>query len=265
MGNRYIGKGLILTLATALVLALTFTSALAAPPEGKGKPPKDDGGGKFKNTPLCVTFRDNPTDNIRSDGNPTYCNHDATGIGLVAFGGNDVSGPFAFTTEGTKDPMRSITLNFDGECEGACSFMDFVEPGDIDQFRMESFHGLRADGRMGLILQFELLRESNITRSINFDPDKKSWACSSEPGNGDPVWVTNPCEGGWTLESLSGDEACLTETSSAAGGGFDKPKQGLIELGRYHMPFQLTLQTFSGNFDTSGPIGLAECPPPPDP
>ncbi len=46
MENRTVGKGAILTLATALVLALASTSALAKPPEGKGKPPKDDGGGK---------------------------------------------------------------------------------------------------------------------------------------------------------------------------------------------------------------------------
>ena len=73
MGNRLTGGGVILTLATALILALTFTSALAKKPEGTGQD---------KGTRLCVAFDDLTVDRITSvdsvaDGmDHTYCDDD---------------------------------------------------------------------------------------------------------------------------------------------------------------------------------------------
>ena len=239
MGNRLTGGGVILTLATALILALTFTSALAKKPEGTGKD---------RGTRLCVTFRDSniPPDRVTSldsdvtgDRGGLYCDDDPD-VGLVTLSAGD---QFIFSTSGLKTLPRQIGLDF-SDCAENCDDRDFDDVVSTASFQfLSDSHTDLTDPRfltgalVGLRLHFTLSGESKITRTINFGPKNESWACPGD--NGNPVTVTfSSVSGCWEMEA--GDEACLTKSNSRAGGS-GKRGSGVEPQGTYHMPFLLML------------------------
>ena len=218
-------QGAILTLAAALVLALTLSSALAAPGgKGKGKPPKDDA------APMTATFLDAGSDGINSDG-----------MGLYEDGKAEVSmviGKFRFGLNvGMDEPMRNFILNLDTtQCMGVgCGRVPNLTAGrtvgwnvfstspDGAQF-LEMFE---TESKTNLDFQLDFFDDSGEHWRVEFRPD------ASECAGSNSVTVTkiNDNPDTWEFVATDDDFACLLLRSS-----HPRSFHGL-----YPMPFTLTV------------------------
>ena len=198
-----------------------------------------------------MAFRDEDPDKVTSlDSVVTsgtervYCDDDPD-VGLVTLSAGD---QFIFSTSGLKNLPRQIGLDFRDCADLNCATLDFgpvVVSTASFQFLSDSHTDL-ADlpngATVGLRLHFTLPGESNITRTINFDPKNETWACPGDNtgDNGNPVTVTFS-DGCWKVESKATDKACLTKSNSRAGGSGKKRSSGVEPQGKYHMPFLLAL------------------------
>ena len=166
-------------------------------------------------------------------------------------------------------PIEGIQLDFRA-CVGFdpnCAERDFgaivngTPPNErrrIDQlavleFSIEDFPVLgAADVDLTVQFQFFHIQEDppGTIRGINYGPSVTgtNFLGISEDCVDGGVSVMTEGPGTWTVESddFFGDQACLFR-QTGHGGNTE------IELqGKYHMPFQLVLQAFSGDFDADG-------------
>jgi len=232
--------------------------------------PDSGGGGGGGTVPLCVTLTGGK---VTPDGSEPYCHGEeveadpsVSGFFVIAHIANG-TGNFVFNASNSDPQVRSIDLDF-----SAC-VPDTVLPGNeaLCDTREDDFglfvndtsflfatrdFDIRSLGTsdmdntdsVGLFLRFNVNKQDKTFEQINFrDAD----GCK-----GDPVRVERLSEGCWTVESIApdlgadpvveGDEACLLKTT---GRGRNAP---IVVQGKYHMPFFMTLQAFSGNFDVAG-------------
>ena len=254
-------------LSTALLAcccAFVFSAGSAAAPNCEKKPdhPQCNGGGEGGGDhPVNLTFRDDPTDNIRSDvgtsGTVTYTDGEP---GVSARFRDD--GMLLFNID---DPNRGLELNFSdqslaAECGGGCK-NDFnndnittadYPPGAVatvqvfdngtSQHRTDQFLGMAVGETLRGEMKLGFGGSKNSTRySVRFQALGVGAIDDAIAMKSSFLEITRLPENTWFIEAVypseigAGDEALLYSRFKQKGTVFQ-------DEGTYHMPFGLIVE-----------------------